>query len=99
MGHFLGLLHLWGETEGGSDCTEHDDYCDDTPPVTERTGKCVQGTMMACNGQHALTQNYMDYIPDVCMNMFTNDQVFRMHYVLENAERRRSLTTSTVIDR
>ncbi len=98
MGHFLGLEHLWGKIEN-ADCMEFDDYCDDTPPVSRRTGNCDGTPALSCNGESMLTQNYMDYTDDACMNMFTKDQVIRMRYVLENSTVRKSLTTSLALDR
>ncbi len=98
MGHFLGLEHLWGKTEN-ADCMEFDDYCDDTPPVSRRTGNCDSAPPMSCNGEPALIHNYMDYTSDACMNMFTKDQVARMRYVLVHSGVRKSLTTSLTISR
>lgn len=89
MGHFLGLEHLWGKKENGS-CFEFDDYVDDTPPVTKRTSGC-NTIISACDGQTALTNNFMDYNADVCMTSFTEGQISRMHYVLEHAKNRTSL--------
>ncbi|WP_025741178.1 M43 family zinc metalloprotease [Aquimarina pacifica] len=97
MGHFFGLEHLWGKRENTT-CGEYDDYCDDTPPVTKRSKDCVEN-IFACNEEIALINNYMDYTADSCMNMFTNDQVTRMRYVLENADRRKSLIISSAISR
>jgi hypothetical protein len=98
MGHFLGLEHLWGKIENAN-CMEFDDYCDDTPPVSRRTRNCNGTPSTSCNGEPVLTQNYMDYTNDACMNMFTKDQVTRMRYVLENSNFRKSLTTSLGINR
>ena len=98
MGHFLGLEHLWGKTEN-SNCMEFDDYCDDTPHVSRRTGNCDDTANLSCNGEPALTQNYMDYTSDACMNMFTKDQVARMRYVLKNSTVRSTLITSLAIIR
>ena len=98
MGHFLGLEHLWGKTEN-SDCMAFDDYCDDTPHVSRRTGSCDDSSNLTCNGEPALTQNYMDYTSDACMNMFTKDQVARMQYVLKNSTVRSPLITSPAIIR
>lgn len=84
MGHYLGLLHTWG----GKDC-EHNDYCDDTPAVDfEVTGSHSQS---GCDGEVLMIENYMNWTHDEVMNVFTNDQVSRMHYVLENHPGRRSL--------
>ena len=41
-----------------------------------------------------MIENYMDYTDDDCMNIFTNDQIFRMRTVLENSPRRKSLNES-----
>lgn len=93
VGHYLGLLHLWGS----GDCATND-YCDDTPPMSQNLPGCGAGSL-ACDGQPAMTENYMTYTPDRCMNIFTNDQVERMHYVLKNSPARKSLLTSPGLDR
>lgn len=88
-GHYLGLLHLWG----GGDC-DSNDYCEDTPPVNKNTVGCPSNNPLACNGEPAMIENYMDYTADRCMNIFTNDQKERMHYVLKNSPYRKTLLTS-----
>ena len=95
MGHFLGLLHTFGATVN----CDYSDYCDDTPPISSATYGCPLEEPLACDGRPAMIENYMDYSYDRCMNIFTKDQVARMHIVLENSPRRRSLTTSPVINR
>lgn len=97
MGHFLGLYHLWGEKESAN-CTEYDDYVEDTPPVEGKNSNCEEDEL-SCNGELILKSNYMDYVPDACMNMFTNGQVERMRYVLKNSLDRKSLVISDVINR
>lgn len=86
VGHYLGLLHLWGK----GDC-ENNDYCDDTPPVSGHTIGCPETPPLACDGSFAMTSNYMDWTFDRCMNLFTKDQIARMHYVLENSPARKIL--------
>lgn len=98
LGHFLGLEHLWGKVENAL-CTEYDDYCDDTPFVTRKTSDCDANSIENCNGTPVLTQNYMDYTKDACMNMFTKDQISRMRYVLEQNPIRASLIHSPAIIR
>ncbi|MDC6363632.1 MULTISPECIES: M43 family zinc metalloprotease [Flavobacteriaceae] len=90
MGHFLGLLHTWG----GKDC-EHNDYCDDTPAVAD----AVYGRTpyAGCDGETIMIGNYMNYSDDDVMNIFTNDQVERMYYVLNNHTGRNSLMTSPAL--
>ncbi len=89
VGHYLGLLHLWGD----GNC-ETNDFCEDTPPVSKHTQGCSGPAPKACDGQLAMVENYMDFTPDACMHVFTNDQIARMHYVLENSPFRKSLLTS-----
>lgn len=98
MGHFLGLEHLWGKEENAN-CMDFDDYCDDTPFVSRRTRDCDTPAIVSCSGETPLTQNYMDYTNDACMNMFTKNQVERMLYVLNNSDYRKSLIISPAINR
>ncbi|MEN7548774.1 M43 family zinc metalloprotease [Rapidithrix thailandica] len=98
MGHFLGLLHVWGKVHEGKPCLEFDDFVEDTPPVSNAID-CNGGTPLACDGQPAPVNNYMNLTADKCLNMFTKGQIERMRYVLENAVRRKSLLTSEAIDR
>jgi Pregnancy-associated plasma protein-A len=87
MGHYLGLLHTWGI----GNC-QLNDYCDDTPPVD----KVVFGRVAyaGCLGLPVMIGNYMNYSDDDVMNIFTNDQIKRMRYVLLNSPRRKSLLSS-----
>ena len=87
MGHYLGLLHPWG----ARDC-ENNDFCDDTPPVDD----FVYGRVAfpGCTGESVMIGNYMNYSDDEVMNIFTNDQISRMHYILENNPRRNALLYS-----
>lgn len=87
IGHFLGLLHTYSTCDPG-------DYCDDTPPVATRTFGCPDTPLMACDGRRVMIENYMDVSYDRCMNIFTKDQAARMHTVLNNSPRRKTLTTS-----
>jgi hypothetical protein len=86
-GHFLGLLHTWGPG-----CL-YNDYCEDTPGSGAASYSCNETP--ACDGPfRVMFENFMDYSSDVCMNMFTRNQVARMHTVLEHSPRRLSLLTS-----
>ena len=87
IGHYLGLLHPWGTGE-----CETNDFCDDTPPVTSQSTGCHQ--QIGCDGEPVMVENFMDYSPDACMRIFTNDQIERMHYVLKNSPRRKTLNDS-----
>lgn len=96
IGHFLGLLHTFSDD---INCTGKNDYCEDTPPTSSPTNGCPSEKPVACDGRPVMTENYMDWSYDECMNIFTRNQTTRMHTVLENSPRRKSLTTSDVITR
>lgn len=89
MGHYLGLLHTWGSRN-----CETNDYCEDTPPVSEPVFSCPSTPIIGCDGRPVMVENFMNYGPDACLNTFTNDQITRMHYVLEHSPGRSSLLTS-----
>ncbi|MEJ7911681.1 MAG: M43 family zinc metalloprotease, partial [Chitinophagaceae bacterium] len=62
---------------------------DDTPGQSTSTSGCPTGTApTGCTDfpdpPGKMYQNYMDYTDDACYSMFSNGQVNRMHYVLEN---------------
>lgn len=88
LGHFFGVLHIWGDGGCGVD-----DFCNDTPEAANSYYDCPT-TAESC-GTPDMYQNFMDYTDNVCMNLFTADQVARMHSVLQTSPRRRELTSST----
>jgi PKD repeat protein len=92
-GHFFGLFHVWGDR---SDCSGTD-YCDDTPQSNTdyAVTTCPSASATSC-GAVSMWENYMYYTPDACMNIFTNDQKFRIRTVLELSPRRSELLTSIV---
>lgn len=88
VGHFLGLRHIWGDSNCGTD------YCADTP--TAHTANFGCPTVVNCtNNGNEMVQNYMDYTDDSCMNIFTQNQKDRITVIMNNAPRRVSLKTST----
>jgi len=89
MGHYLGLLHMWGFEE--SDCNE-DDQISDTPLALAPYYGCPFFPQFTC-GTSDMFMNYMDYVDDNCMFMFTNGQKNIMQGVLNN--QRISLLTNT----
>lgn len=91
IGHYLGLRHIWGD--GGCGAS---DYCNDTPDQERSTNGCPDGSELSC-GSSDMSQNFMDYTDDICMNLFTQDQMERMHVILANSPRRISLTTSDAL--
>jgi len=97
VGHYLGLLHTFDDS--GYVCSVDNDYCDDTPiqdtatEADELINLC--GTILSSGcGEERMYQNYLDYTPDYCLNLFTADQKYRMRTVLEHSPNRISLLTS-----
>ncbi|GAB3902127.1 hypothetical protein GCM10028803_28100 [Larkinella knui] len=92
VGHWLGLIHIWGDAVCG------DDYCNDTPPTesANQTTACTE-RFSTCNGTRTRNQieNYLDYTPDACMNLFTQDQRARMRAVIEASPRRQRVVRSS----
>lgn len=88
VGHWLGLIHTWGDTRCGTD------YCDDTPPAegSNNTVVCMP-VFSTCRGvtTRNMIENYMDYTVDSCMNIFTQDQKNRVRAILEISKRRQNL--------
>ncbi len=78
LGHFLGLLHIWGFEE---ECF-YDDNIDDTPNQSIAYLECPFGTPSTC-GSIDMTYNFMDYTPDNCIAMFTKGQKEVMLNTLE----------------
>lgn len=78
IGHYFGLNHIWGDEENSCGTSLGDDGCADTPATKEpyfgtptfptNTYACTT----SANG--SMFMNYMDYVDDVAMAMFTNDQ-------------------------
>jgi hypothetical protein len=80
IGHWLNLRHIWGDTE---DCSGSD-FVDDTPKAQlPNYGKPTFPHISCSNGPNGdMFMNYMDYVDDDTMVMFTTGQVARMHAVL-----------------
>lgn len=94
VGHWLNLYHIWGDEP---QCSA-DDNVSDTPQQKDSNGGCptfplTSGPGASCSGSNgAMFMNYMDYVNDACMYMFTNGQKTRMVSALTND--RASLLTS-----
>lgn len=91
MGHYLGLLHPWGTR----DC-ETNDYCADTPAVDREV--FGRDAFTGCGGEPVMIGNYMNFSEDEVMNIFTKDQIVRMHYVLKNHAGRKALISSAGLE-
>ncbi len=92
VGHWLGLRHIWGDRFCGTD------YVDDTPLDADpnQTGTCQDSSDCNKDGIYTLdmSNNYMDYSFDACMNIFTEGQKARMRTVIETSARRQTLLNS-----
>ena len=72
LGHHFNLDHTWGN--GG--CAS-DDGVTDTPNIDDASYGCpTNGSVTMC-GNTSLTMNFMDYVNDACMYMFTVGQTQR----------------------
>ncbi|TAH25256.1 MAG: zinc metalloprotease [Cytophagales bacterium] len=90
IGHWLGLIHIWGDEFCGTD------YVSDTPTQSQSSiglSERCPSTFSNCNGRTTqdMNNNYMDYSPDICMNIFTIEQKKRMRTALVNSPRRANL--------
>ena len=74
VGHWMNLRHIWGDTTCGTD------YCNDTPSHnTANYGAPAFPHYSTCTGTPIeMTMNYMDYVDDRAMFMFSTDQKSRM---------------------
>ena len=83
IGHWLNLEHIWGDEAA---CA-NDDKVSDTPLQADENYDCPVFPSTSCsnapNGD--LFMNYMDYVDDGCMSLFTKGQVSRMTATLNVA--------------
>jgi hypothetical protein len=82
VGHYLGLFHIWGN--GPFDNCTDDDEVQDTPIQRGPNGGKPAFPSHSCQGQANgdMFMNYMDYVDDDSMVMFSQDQVARIHAAL-----------------
>ncbi len=80
VGHYLNLRHIWGDREdcGGTD------FVNDTPnALTPNYGRPAFPHVSCGNGPNGdMFMNYMDYVDDAAMLMFSHGQAARMHAAL-----------------
>ena len=77
VGHYFNLKHIFGDSE---DCLS-DDGVADTPAQEKRNINCPEYPKInVCDSlePHEMTVNFMDYVDDECMAMFTEGQKMRM---------------------
>ena len=93
VGHYLGLRHIWGDAIAffGDDGCSVDDGIWDTPNASDQAGYVCDFNKNTCAGDNFgslddlpdMVENYMDYSPGACQNLFTNGQINIMRTVLE----------------
>lgn len=81
VGHWLNLRHIWGDANCGNDLVA------DTPTQQSDNGGCPTfphrpNSCSTTNTDGDMFSNYMDYVNDNCMNIFTVGQVTRMRAAL-----------------
>jgi hypothetical protein len=76
VGHWLNLIHIWGDT---NDCSGSDQVADTPTQQLPNFGKPTFPHVSCQNGPNGdMFMNYMDYVDDDTMVMFTQGQVQRM---------------------
>jgi pregnancy-associated plasma protein-A len=80
IGHWLNLRHIWGDT---MDCSGSD-LVSDTPNAADPNYGKPRFPHVSCgNGPNGdMSMDYMDYVDDAAMYMFTPGQVTRMNATL-----------------
>lgn len=95
IGHWLGLKHLWGDSNCG------DDGIADTPPQETSNSYCpVFPHLSSCsiNSYGDMFMNFMDFTDDGCMNLFTQGQKSEMRSLFALGGLRNSFLNSVVCD-
>jgi len=84
IGHWLNLNHIWGDD--GTGCSGTDNVADTPNQAGGNTGRPTFPHVSCNNGPNGdMFMNYMDYVDDPAMFMFTAGQVERMQACLDGA--------------
>jgi hypothetical protein len=78
VGHWLNLVHIWGDDDNSADPCSGTDQVNDTPNQEGPNFQCPSYPAPSCSNTSDMFMNYMDYTYDQCMNMFTMGQKTRM---------------------
>ena len=93
VGHWLNLNHIWGDDSGA--CTGTDNVADTPNQGAENYGKPVFPHVSCSNGPNGdMFMNYMDYVDDNAMFMFSTGQSSRMNALFATGGARVGLLTS-----
>jgi len=85
VGHYLNLRHIWGDGR-----CNRDDFVTDTPSSDGANYGCPSYPTVNCRTTD-MTMNYMDYVDDSCMYMFSDGQKSRMRTIFEAGGSRESM--------
>ena len=78
VGHWMNLVHVWGDLDCGTD------FVNDTPQQKEaHYGNVMTPQYSTCTGKATrdMAMNFMDYVNDDCMFMFTAGQKTRIQAI------------------
>ena len=93
VGHWLNLNHIWGDDSGA--CTGTDNVADTPNQGAEHYGKPTFPQVSCSNGPNGdMFMNYMDYVDDNAMFMFSTGQSQRMNALFGSGGARVGLLTS-----
>ena len=82
IGHWLNLSHIWGDAPTAT-CSDGDSVADTPNQLRENTGKPKFPHVSCPHSPHGdMFMNYMDYVDDDTMVLFTKQQVDRMRSAL-----------------
>jgi len=85
VGHYLNLRHIWGDGR-----CNRDDFVVDTPKSDAPNYGCPSYPTVNCR-TNDMTMNYMDYVYDQCMYMFSDGQRNRMRAIFAPGGARESM--------
>jgi hypothetical protein len=86
VGHWLNLRHIWADTE---DCSGTDFVADTPNAAGPNYGKPKFPHVTCNNGPNGdMFMNYMDYVDDDAMFMFTTQQVVRMQTAMSGPRKK-----------
>lgn len=90
VGHWLNLLHTWGDSNCGTDLVS------DTPTQQTNNTACPNFPHVSCsNGPNGdMFMNHMDYTYDICRKMFSVGQKNRMRALFSSGGARASILNS-----
>ncbi len=95
IGHWLGLIHIWGDNDCG------DDKVSDTPIQESANYGNINGMVYSnCTGTQTpnMSMNFMDYVNDASMWMFSEGQKLRMWAVLSDNTARGPVAQSDALN-